>query len=64
MLVGQILISTLVAALSALASAQCGNGFAVVLLIYSSAGSLTLLGLAMLAHLRTAEARRDSRRRR
>jgi hypothetical protein len=60
MLVGQILISTFVAALSAAAAASFGNGFPVVLLIYSSAGSLTLLGLAMLAHLRTAEAPRDN----
>ena len=50
MLMGQMMISALIAILAAMASVLSGNGILLTLVIYSTAGSLSLLTLAMLIY--------------
>ncbi len=51
MLMGQLLLSAMVAIAAAAVSVMSGNGVLVTLLIYSTAGSMSLLTLAMMVYV-------------
>jgi hypothetical protein len=48
---GQLLLSAMVAIAAAAVSVMSGNGVLVTLLIYSTAGSMSLLTLAMMVYV-------------
>ena len=51
MLVGQLLLSAMVAIAAAAVSVMSGNGVLVTLLIYSTVGSMSLLTLAVMVNV-------------